>query len=68
MLDRRQPMSILEEWSNAATVIVAVEAENKRLRAERDQLLAALKAIVESDNPILEDWVNARAAIAAVER
>ena len=62
-------MSILEEWSNAATVIVAVEAENKRLRVQRDQLLAALQALVKEqrdwESPTLD---SARAAIAAVER
>jgi hypothetical protein len=42
-------------------------AEIARLCAERDKLLAALKTLVESDNPILEDWANACAAIAAVE-
>jgi hypothetical protein len=41
--------------------------EIARLRAQRDQLLAALKALAEKDNPILEDWANANTAVAAVE-
>jgi hypothetical protein len=61
-------MSILEEWSNAATVIVAVEAENKRLRAERDQLLVALEQIVYTEDINPTAYKIARAAIAAVER
>jgi hypothetical protein len=60
-----KPLTAAMEIANLA--IDQRRAENDCLRAQRDQLLAALKTLVESDNPILEDWANARAAIAAVE-